>query len=239
MIPDALISQMDTRFQYEKRAQICLWFDEKQEFMPLLPFLDSHLLAMKRPPFTLLEYNPSKNHGQIWLKSQIYNTRKSLTEKQRKKRRFVIYLPLSEDRLESPDEAGENHLELLTEYRIAGLIWRVAGKRPTLFSFLRQAGVRLPSNPSERRKLWEGGRSSLLAKYAVKFVDRPAILWGSLVTPEIIQSMLLGDLDQTIFDLAVDPEATWEMQEKRELQEEFLDAVAERYGFELTFSVPC
>lgn len=238
MIPDALISQIDSRFQYEKRAQVCLWFDEKQEFTPILPFLGSHLSAMKLPPFTFLEYDPSTNHGQIWLKSRIYSARKSLTEKQRRKRRFVIYLPLSEDRLESPDESGENHLELLTEYRIAGLTWRVAGKRPTLFSFLRQAGVRLPSNPSEQRKLWEGGRSSLLTKYVARFIDRPATFWGSLITPETARSQLLGDLDQTIFDLAVNPEGSWDMLKQRELQEEFLAAVAEHYGFESVSQSP-
>ena len=32
-------------------------------------------------------------------------------------------------------------LDLLTEYHVAGVIWRVGGKRPTLFSFLKQVNV--------------------------------------------------------------------------------------------------
>jgi hypothetical protein len=37
MILDALIAQFQQRFQHEKRAQVCLWFDEKGEFTRLIP----------------------------------------------------------------------------------------------------------------------------------------------------------------------------------------------------------
>ena len=32
MILEALVNQFVQRFQHEKRAQVCLWFDERQEF---------------------------------------------------------------------------------------------------------------------------------------------------------------------------------------------------------------
>ena len=47
MILDALIAQFQQRFQHEKRAQVCLWFDDKGEFTPLLPALREHLSAMQ------------------------------------------------------------------------------------------------------------------------------------------------------------------------------------------------
>lgn len=232
MIIEALIDQFLQRFQYEKRAQVCLWFDEKQEFLRLLPVICEHLALNGKQPFRLLEYDPEKIHGQIWIKHQIHEDLCSLPLNERLNRRFVIYLPLSEERLEKPDDKGEHHLELLVEYRVAGLLWKVGGKRPTLFSFLRQAGVNLPDNPSDQRRLWDGGKDSLLAKYTAKFLDRPREFWESQLTPELAQTRLIGDVDQTILDMALTPEATWSELQSKGLDREFVNAVRERYGFE-------
>jgi hypothetical protein len=46
MILEALIAQFEQRFQHEKRGQVCLWFDDKGEFAPLLPAFREHLSAM-------------------------------------------------------------------------------------------------------------------------------------------------------------------------------------------------
>ena len=35
MILDALVNQFARRFQHEKRAWVCLWFDERREFARL------------------------------------------------------------------------------------------------------------------------------------------------------------------------------------------------------------
>ena len=232
MILQALVDQFNQRFLHEKRAQICLWFDEKEEFLRLLPSFRAHLESMKSPPFRFLEYDASRNHGQIWLKYQVYRTLKALPEDKRRYKRFLIYLPLSEDRLERGGPNGEPALDMLTEYRIAGVTWRVGGKRPTLFSFLKQANVKLPSGPRDRQRLSDGGRDSLLAKYVVKFTDRSTAFWSNLLSPEIAQARLIGDLDQTILDLAVSPETTWQVLEGKGLVPEFLVMVRERYGFE-------
>ena len=106
MILDALIAQFQQRFQHEKRAQVCLWFDDKGEFTPLLPAFREHLSAMQPPPFVLLEYDPDTNHGQIWLKHRVYTDLAALGPEERKRQRYVFYLPLSEDRLETPDDKG-------------------------------------------------------------------------------------------------------------------------------------
>jgi hypothetical protein len=124
VIIEALVEEFVRRFQHEKRAQVCLWFDEKHEFEALLPRVYDNLANHQPAPFALLQYEPDVFHGQIWLKDQV---RRGPVE-----RHFVIYLPLAEDRLDAPDSTGHHHLELLAEYRIAGITWRLHGKQPTL-----------------------------------------------------------------------------------------------------------
>ena len=232
MVLQALIHQLKQRFQHEKRAQVCLWFDEKEEFARLLPSLQVHIKEMKSPPFRVLEYDARLCHGQIWIKHQVYRALDALPEKERRHQRFLIYLPLSEDRLDHSGPDGEPVLDMLAEYRIAGVTWRVGGKRPTLFSFLKLAGVQLPISPNDQRQLYDGGRDSLLAKYVAKFADQPAVFWSNLLSPALAQSRLIGDVDQTILDLAVSPETTWQSLDECGLVPEFLAMVQERYGFE-------
>ena len=43
MILAALVEEFARRFQYEKRARVCLWFDEKREFDAILPKLHEYL----------------------------------------------------------------------------------------------------------------------------------------------------------------------------------------------------
>lgn len=239
MIFDALAAQFQQRFDHEKRARVCLWFDEKKEFRRLLPAFRDHLARKGgKSPFVLLEYDPSVFHGQIWIRHEIYRKIYGRQPGERAAERFLVYFPLSEERLEKADDRGEHHLELLTEYRVGGLIWRVGGRRPTLFSFLRQAGVNLPENPQEQRRLRDGGEDSLLAKYAAKFCERPREFWAAALTPEMARSGLVGDVDQTLFDMALDPGATWSRLQSEGLRDEFLVAMRERYGFDAVMNEP-
>jgi biotin operon repressor len=231
MIHQALIQQIQQRFSHEKRAKVCLWFDPQGEFERLRPALAKHVEQMKKPPFQLLAYDPKLKHGQLWLRRQVRNALKGLSAEKAKEVRFLIYLPLAEERLDSPDDAGRHYLELLTEYKIAGVRWLVGGKRATLFNFLKTAGVCLPETPGDQRQLVEGGGDSLLAKYAAKFHDKPPVFWEQRLTPELAQSRLVGDVDQMILDLAVQPEATWKALGERGVREEFLAAVKDRYDF--------
>jgi hypothetical protein len=238
MILEALVIQIEQRFQHEKRAHVCLWFDEKQEFVRLLPALQGYLKELSQPPFILLQYDATQNRGQVWLKYQVHQRLAAGSSEERRRFRFLLYIPLSEDRLDAPTGDDGARLDLLEEYRAAGVIWRVGGKRPTLFSFLRQAGVALPDAPADQRSLYEGGRDSLLAKYTAKFVDKPAVFWETLLTPELAQSRLIGDVDQTILDLAVDPDGSWKALQDKALDREFLVLVRERYGFEGSVLLP-
>jgi hypothetical protein len=242
MILESLLTQLEQRFQYEKRAQVCLWFDEKLEFARLLPTLHTHLDQMKRPPFVLLDYDVGATHGQIWLKHRVHQVlSQAANAEERLLLRFVLYVPLSEDRLDvASDNTGDDsvRLDLLEEYRTGGVLWRIGGKRPTLFNFLRLAGVALPDSPTDQRRLWDGGRDSLLSKYVAKFADRPAVFWATQLTPELAQSRLIGDVDQTILELALEPEGTWKTLQQKGLDREFLEMVRERYGFEKPMNSP-
>ena len=238
MILKLLTGEFTNRFQYEKRAQVCLWFDERAEFARLIPLLQTYLDEQPKPPFILLAYDPEQRHGQLWLKHQIYKRLQTLPAKKQSAARFVIYLPLSEDRLTSPDADGNHHLEFFAEYRYAGLIWRIGGKRPTLFNFLRQSGFSLPDSPTEQRRLYDGGAESLLAKYVAKFADRPQAFWETSITPDLVQTRLVGDVEQTVLDLAIAPEATWKRLKDNGLLKEFTEVVRERFGFQTNAREP-
>lgn len=230
MILEALVSQIEQRFQHEKRAKVCLWFDEKAEFGRLVPLLAAHLAKLSKPPFVLLAYDEDQRHGQIWLKHQVHQITTATPAAERGALRFLIYLPLSEERLDAPGRGDVAPLELLEEFRSIGVFFKVGGKRPTLFSFLKQAGVRLPESPSEQRRLYEGGADSLLGKYSARFFDRPRVFWETTLTPDVAQSRLLGDVDQTIFEVAADPDAAWARLREHGLERELVAMVKERYG---------
>jgi hypothetical protein len=232
LIVEALISQIEQRFQHEKRAKVCLWFDEKIEFGRLVPLLASHIGILSKAPFVLLAYDEAQRHGQIWLKHRVHQITTATPAPERGALRFLLYLPLSEERLDAPERGDVAPLELLEEFRSIGVFFKINGKRPTLFSFLKQAGVRLPESPSEQRRLYEDGADSLLGKYSAQFFDRPAVFWETTLTPDVAQSRLLGDVDQTIFEVAADPDAAWNKLREHGLDRELVAMVKERYGFE-------
>lgn len=232
MILEALVSQIDQRFQHEKRAKICLWFDEKTEFGRLIPLLANYLARLSKPPFALLAYDEDKRHGQIWLKHQVHQITTATPATERGALRFVVYVPLSEERLDSPERGDAAPLEMLEEFRSIGVFYKINGKRPTLFNFLKQAGVRLPESPVEQRRLYEGGAESLLGKYSARFFDRPPAFWETTLTPDVAQARLLGDVDQTVFEVAEDPDATWAKLREHGLDRELVAMIKDRYGFE-------
>jgi hypothetical protein len=224
MLADAFVNQIQQRFSHEKRARVCLWFDPQAEFERLLPAIEGHLAKQERPPFHLLAYDPKSKHGQLWLKRRIWEQREE------GEARFVLHLPLPEERLNGPDERGRHHLELLAEFQIAGIDWKVGGKRPTLFSFLKTAGVALPTDPGEQRRLTESGKDALLAKYSARFASKPPVFWQETITTELAQSRLVGDVDQAILDIAVDPDTKWGELLKAGHLGEFLATVTEKLG---------
>lgn len=221
----AFLAQIQQRFSHEKRARVCVWFDPQEEFRRLLPVFQTYLAKSASPAVHLLAYDPKAKHGQLWLKHQVWQLGQANPGA-----KFVLYLPLAEERWNGPDERGKHHLELLTEFKITGTDWKIGGKRPSLFSFLKMAGAALPADQSEQRKLTDGGPDSLLAKYAAKFANKSALFWEESLTAELVQSRMVGDVDQQLLDLAVDPETEWAELRDKGVLDEFLAAVTERLG---------
>jgi hypothetical protein len=216
MILEELTAQFGQRFAYEKRTDVCLWFDPRGEFRPLASALAA-LVAGQTDPFHVLAYDPDARHGQLWIKRQLSSARAAGG-----KHRFVIYLPLAED----------TGLELLAEYRLSGVTWRIDGKQPSVHRFLRAAGVPLTSDPGEQRRLRDGGGESLLTKYTARFASKSRHFWThSTLTPALAQERLLGDLDQRILDIAADPAAGWATLQDDGVESEFREAVTTRHGY--------
>lgn len=184
----------------------------------------------------LLAYDAALCHGQIWMRRQMVLALDAASEEEAKTLRFVLYLPFPEDAVGGAHGKGTS-LDLLTEALHAGVVWRVGGKRPTLFTFLRQAGVPLPDDSAEQRRLYEGGSGSLLSKYAARFADRSSAFWLSPLTAELARQRLV-DVDQSILDLAVDPDATMRALTDRGTAAEFAALVEERYGYSAALSNP-
>src|SRR5262245_37135874 len=127
MILEALVSQIEQRFQHEKRARVCLWFDERGEFARLVPLLEAHVASGPKPPFALLAYDKRLRHGQIWLKHRVYQQLESADPGERSSLRFVVYVPLPEERLDTVGREDEASLDLLEEFRAIGVFHRIGG----------------------------------------------------------------------------------------------------------------
>jgi hypothetical protein len=231
MIFASLNEEFSNLFGRSAQARIALWFDEKREFERLLPAFEKYLAARASPPFTLLRYDEQAAHGQLWLKHQIHWATRDLPAVEREARRHVLYLPFAAERLDGPEDEGGFAADFLLEYRYLGATWLVDGKKPTLFAFLRRAGIKLPSDPREQRALWEGGHDSLLAKFTARFADRDARFWEHALTPAWARQQVIGDLDQTLFDLAAEPAERFRQLVQDGLIGELERQVQDTFGF--------
>jgi hypothetical protein len=218
--------------------RIVLWFDEKREFGRLLPGFEAYLRGLAVPPFVLLRYDEAAGHGQLWIKHEIHWTNRQLPAAERDARRYVVYLPFASERLDSPEEEGGWSADLLLEYRNLGATWLVDGKKPTLFGLLRKIAVNLPADPKEQRQLWDGGRDSLLAKFTARFADRDARFWQQQLTPGWVRGQVIGDVEQTVLDLAAEPLDKLGELAREGLVSDFVQQIREAFGFFQPLAVP-
>ncbi|MFY9826548.1 MAG: PglZ domain-containing protein [Thermoanaerobaculia bacterium] len=231
MIYAELANEFRSLFGRLPDRRIALWFDEKREFERLLPGFEAYLRGLALPPFVLLRYDEAAGHGQLWIKHEIHWVARHLPPAERDARRYVIYLPFAAERLDGPEEEGGWSADLLLEYRALGATWLVEGKKPTLFGFLRKIAVNLPSDPKEQRQLWDGGRDSLLAKFTARFADRDARFWQQQLTPAWVRQQVIGDVEQTILDLAAEPAEKLAELAREGLESDFVQQVREAFGF--------
>jgi hypothetical protein len=218
--------------------RIVLWFDEKWEFERLLAGFEAYLRGLAMPPFGLLRYDEAAGHGQLWVKHEVHWAGRPLPPAERDARRYVIYLPFAPERLDGPEEEGGWSADLLLEYRSLGATWLVDGKKPTLFGFLRKIAVNLPTDPKEQRQLWDGGRDSLLAKFTARFADRDARFWQQQLTPAWVRQQVIGDVEQTVLDLAAEPAEKLAALAREGLVADFVQQVREAFGFTQALALP-
>jgi len=238
MIYAELINEFRSLFARLPDRRIVLWFDDKREFERLLPGFGAYLRGLAVPPFILLRYNETADHGQLWIKHEIHWATRGSSRAERDALRYVVYLPFSPERLDGPEEEGGWSADLLLEYRALGATWLVEGKKPTLFGFLRKIAVKLPTDPKEQRQLWDGGRDSLLAKFTARFADRDARFWEQRLTPGWARQQVVGDVEQTILDLAAEPADKLAALVREGLVSDFVQQVREAFGFARPVQLP-
>jgi hypothetical protein len=237
LILAALAEEFRALFSRHAHARVSLWFDDKREFERLLPAFEKYLADAVSPPFTLLRYDERTAHGPLWIKHQIHWATRDLPPAVREARRYVLYLPFAAERLDGADDEGGFSAELLLEYRYLGATWLVEGKKPTLFGFLRRAGLDLPNDPKAQRLLWEGGKDSLLAKFVARFAGRDARFWEHALTPSWARQQLI-DLEQTILDLAAAPAERFRKLLEDGLLVELEPEVRNAFGFSRPIPLP-
>jgi hypothetical protein len=238
MIYAELANEFRSLFGRLPDRRIALWFDEKREFERLLSGFHAYMSGLALPPFILLRYDQAAGHGQLWIKHEVHWAGRELPPAERDARRFVIYLPFASERLDGPEEEGGWSADLLLEYRALGATWLVEGKKPTLFGFLRKTAVNLPADPKEQRQLWDGGRDSLLAKFTARFADRDARFWQQQLTPAWVRQQVIGDVEQTVLDLAAEPADKLATLVREGLVSDFVQQVREAFGFARPIPLP-
>lgn len=196
MILDWLIGEFRDLFAHDPEVRVLLWFDAKAEFGGLLPKVEQ---AAADAGLVLLALNPQDGHGPLWMKWAVEAGPGA-------DKRVVLWLPYSRDALVDGSPDGLR-LELLLEYRYSGLEWRIDGKPPTLFTFLKKHGVPLPAKQSEQVPLWKGGADSPLARYVRKHAGRGQTFWQSrTLSLAVVQEGIVGSVEDRLLRFLADPD---------------------------------
>lgn len=196
MILDWLIGEFRDLFAHDPEAQVLLWFDAKAEFRGLLLEVEQ---AASGAGLVLLALDAQEGHGPLWMKWAVEAGPGA--DKQ-----VVLWLPYSRDALVGGSTDGL-HLEVLLEYQYCGLEWRIDSKPPTLFTFLKNHGVQLPTKQSEQVPLWKGGADSPLARYAKKHAGRDQTFWESrTLSLAVVQEGIVGSVEDRLLSFLADPD---------------------------------
>jgi PglZ domain len=196
VILDWLIGEFRDLFAHDPEAQVLLWFDAKAEFRGLLPQVEQ---AASDAGLVLLALDPQEGRGPLWMKWAVEAGRAA-------DKKVVLWLPYSRDALVGGSADGLR-LEVLLEYQYRGLEWRIDGKPPTLFTFLKKRGVALPAKQSEQVPLWKGGGGSPLARYVKKHAGRDQTFWQSrMLSLAIVQEGIVGSVEDRLLRFLADPD---------------------------------
>ena len=115
MILEALVSQLEQRFQHEKRARVCLWFDERASSRGILPLLEAHVASRSKSPFVLLAYDKAQRRGQIWLKHQVHQRLEAASPESARRSASSSTFRCPKSASTPPIASEERRLDLLEE----------------------------------------------------------------------------------------------------------------------------
>jgi len=173
MILDALIAQCQQRFQHEKRARVCLWFDDKGEFAPLLPAFRAHLSAIQPSPFVLLEYDPDAYHGQIDRNLKGYDFSVQAINlhqaKEGAETAVAFFISMVSSILDKP---VSDRTVVLGEMSVQGLLLKV-NALPERMQLAVEAGARRILIPSENKRDLADVPDAILTAIQWQFYDSP------------------------------------------------------------------
>ncbi|MFC2108259.1 PglZ domain-containing protein [Candidatus Bipolaricaulota bacterium] len=220
MILQWLCEDFEALFRRDPRGRVILWCDAKSEFRGLLDRLENKL---SMAGISLLLLDPAEGHGPLWVKwaSEVGPAAD---------RKVVIWLPYLRESL-STRPANGLRLECLLEYRYSGLEWLIEGKTPTLFGFLKNHKVPLPSKRSEQDALWRGDADSLLVKYTLANLEQDEAFWTSRsLSADAIRDSIVGDVDERLLSFLSDPEGEARYLQSTGIATEFASQVEARYG---------
>ncbi len=186
---------------------VLLWLDPEEQFRDLVPLLEP---ALADSGVRLLI---GQRKAQVTLKL-------TLLRLDGAEERAVVYLPgFSRSDLEPKEDGGIPGLWAAYEYRYKGAVWGlgqslqpgVLPEPPSLFAWLRTQGVRT-ADQSATKTLSAGGGESLLARYAVKFAQRPLSEWPKPLRVGDVKNALGGEPREEIRRLLLAPDkanTTW------------------------------
>lgn len=196
MILDWLIGEFRDLFAHDPEARVLLWCDAKAEFRGLLPEAEQ---AASDAGLTLLALDVEQSHGPLWLKW-------AAEAGPGAGRKIVLWLPCSREAVAGASPDGLR-LDVLLEYQYCGLDWRIDGKQPTLFGFLKKHEVPLPASRAEQDALWRGGSDSPLARYVKKHAARDQTFWQSrTLSIAVVQEGIVGSVEDRLLRFLADPE---------------------------------
>lgn len=219
MIADWLVQDWRDLLAQDGRARVILWCDAGAEFRNVLPDLFN---ALDTAGYVLVAYDAAQNHGALWCKWAVEAGPGA-------EKNVVLWLPYALESLAGLAADGAR-LDCLLEYRYSALAWEIGGQPATLFGFLKQHGVPLPTVRSEQDALCRGGADSLLAKYVRHNQSRDSAFWRSIpLTAAYIESVIVGNLDDRLLRLLADPGREWRALQDLGIGAEFCSQVRANY----------
>lgn len=216
MIFEWLVGDFNDLFAHDSQARVLLWYDAKEEFRHVLPDVERFAA---HEGLSVLAVDPARGHGPLWVKWAA-ETGSGVDQ------RVVIWIPCAREALRVDSTSGLR-LDVLFEYQQTAVEWRIDGRQPTLFGFLKKHGVSLPTNRAEQDALWRGGPESPLARYVKKHAERDEVFWQSrALSLAVVQEGIVGNVEDRLLRVLADPEGELSVMREECIVDDFRSQLA-------------